>query len=130
MLTPDQFDVNEAWIAIRVNEEFIFVKNDPHDIFFLIDAASAFVLGFVFSSVVDESPNEQDVENLFNEAWKTKQEWPGKLIVADDSIANDVFIKQAQRNGFEFDTVPASSLMPIVGELKETFYRNFMGNPG
>ena len=130
MLTPDQFKVNEAWIAIRVNEEFIFVKNDPHDIFVLVDAASAFVLGFVFSSVVDESPKEQDVENLFNEAWETKQEWPRKLIVADDSIANDVFIKQAQRNGFEFDTVPTSCLVPIVGELKETFSRNFMGNPG
>ena len=130
MLAPDQFEVNEAWIAIRINEEFIFVQDEPHDIFVILDAASAFVLGFVLSSVVDESPNEQDVENLFNEAWETKQEWPKKLIVADDSIANDVFIRQAQRNGFEFDTVPGSCLAPIVGELKETFCRNFMGNPG
>jgi hypothetical protein len=22
MLTPDQFEVNEAWIAVRINEEF------------------------------------------------------------------------------------------------------------
>ena len=27
MLTPNQFRVNEAWIAIRVNEAFLFVKD-------------------------------------------------------------------------------------------------------
>jgi hypothetical protein len=24
MLTPDQFKVNEAWLAVRINEEFLF----------------------------------------------------------------------------------------------------------
>lgn len=127
MLTPDQFEVNEAWIAIRVNEEFIFVEDNPYDIFVLLDGASAYVFGFVLSSVVDESPNEKDVENLFKEAWETKQEWARKLIVADDSIANDVFKKEAKKHAFEIDTVPGFSLAPIVGELKETFCRDFMG---
>jgi len=30
MLTPNQFRVNEAWIAIRVNEAFLFVKVIQH----------------------------------------------------------------------------------------------------
>ena len=47
MLAPDQFRVNEAWIAIRVNETFLFVKDEPYDIYVLIDAASAYVLGHV-----------------------------------------------------------------------------------
>ena len=40
MLTPDQFEVNDAWIAVRINEEFLFVKEDPYDMFVLMDAAS------------------------------------------------------------------------------------------
>jgi hypothetical protein len=130
MLTPDQFEVNEAWIAIRVNEKFIFVEDNPYDIFVLLDGASTYVFGFVLSSVVDESPNEKDVGDLFKEAWETKQEWARKLIVADDSIANDVFIKEAKKHGLEIDTVPAFSLAPIVGELKEIFCRDFMGKTG
>ena len=64
MLTPDQFYVNEAWIALRVNEAFLFVKDEPYDIYVLMDAASAYVLGHVLSRVVDEAPHEKDVENL------------------------------------------------------------------
>ena len=38
--------LNEAWIAIRVNEGFIFVKDDPYGSFLkLLDAASAYVAG-------------------------------------------------------------------------------------
>ena len=36
MLTPDQFRVNEAWIAVRVNEAFLFVKDEPSDIYVLM----------------------------------------------------------------------------------------------
>ncbi|MCG2774708.1 MAG: hypothetical protein L6406_03415 [Desulfobacterales bacterium] len=81
MLTPDQFRVNEVWIAIRVNESFLFVKDEPYDIYVLIDAASAYVLGHVLSRVVDKAPHESDLEALFREAWGTKGQWAEKLIV-------------------------------------------------
>ncbi|CCK80817.1 hypothetical protein [Desulfobacula toluolica] len=51
--------------SIRINEDFLFVKDDPYDMFMLLDAASAYILGFVFSKVVEEAPNEKNVENLF-----------------------------------------------------------------
>ncbi|SDU58521.1 hypothetical protein [Desulfobacula phenolica] len=53
------------WIAIRINKDFLFLKNSPYDMFVLLDAASAYILGFVFSKVVEEAPNEKNVENLF-----------------------------------------------------------------
>ena len=52
MLNPSQFEVNDAWIAFRVNEGPLFIKDDPFDVFVLMDAASAYVLGFVFSKVL------------------------------------------------------------------------------
>jgi len=128
MLTPDQFRVNEAWIAVRVNEAFLFVKDEPYDIYVLMDAASAYVLGHVLSRVVDEAPDEKDVEALFRKAWEAKNQWAEKLIVTENSIAEDVFRIQAEKNGLSVEIVPLSDLEPIVGPLKESFTSDFMGN--
>jgi len=128
MLYPDQFRVNEAWIAIRVNEAFLFVKDEPYDIYVLIDAASCYVLGHVLSRVTDEAPNETDVENLFQNAWAAKRQWAGKLMLTENSIAADVFRKQAEKNGLSVIIVPLSDLELIVGPLKELFASDFIGN--
>ena len=128
MLTPDQFRVNEAWIAIRVNETFLFVKDEPYDIYVLIDAASAYVLGHVLSRVVDEAPHESDIEVLFNQAWEAKNQWAEQLVVAENSKAEDVFRTQAEKIGFSVRIVSLSELEPIVGPLKESFASASMGN--
>lgn len=127
MLSPDQFRVNEAWIAIRVNDTFLFVKDEPYDIYVLTDAASAYVLGHVLSRVVDESPSEDDVENLFKQAWTAKRQWPVKIIVPENFSAEKIFRIQAERNGLAFETVPLSDLSPIIGPLKESFAIDFIG---
>jgi hypothetical protein len=128
MLTPDQFRVNEVWIAVRVNEAFLFVKDEPYDIYVLMDAASAYVLGHVLSRVVDEAPHEKEVEALFRKAWEAKNQWAEKLVVTENSIAENVFRTQAEKNGLYFEIVPLSDLEPIVGPLKESFASDFMGN--
>ena len=128
MLTPDQFRVNEVWIALRVNEAFLFVKDEPYDIYVLIDAASAYVLGHILSRVVDEAPREKDVEALFKKAWEAKNQWAEQLIVTENSKAEDVFRTQAEQNGLSVKIVPLSELEPIVGPLKESFASHIMGN--
>ncbi len=129
MLTPDQFQVNEAWIAVRINEEFLFVKDEPYDIYVLMDAASAYVLGHVLSRVVDEYPYEKDVEALFRKAWEVKNQWAERLIVPENFIAENVFRIQAEKNGLPIEIVPLPDLEPIIGPLKELFGSNFIGNP-
>jgi len=128
MLYPDQFRVNEAWIAMRVNEAFLFVKDEPYDIYVLMDAASCYVLGHALSRVTDEAPNETDIENLFQNAWAVKRQWAEKLMLTENSIAADVFRKQAEKNGLSVIIVPLSDLEPIVGPLKESFASDFIGN--
>ena len=128
MLTPDQFRVNEAWIVVRVNETFLFVKDEPYDIYVLIDAASCYVLGHVLSRVTDEAPHEKDVKALFKKAWEAKNQWAEKLILTENSIAEDVFRKQAEQNSLSVSIVPLSDLEPIVGPLKESFASDFIGN--
>lgn len=128
MITPDQFEVNEAWIAMRINEEFLFVKDEPYDMHVLIDAASAYVLGHVLSSVVDESPSGKDVEALFRKAWEAKSRWAKKLIIPANYIAESVFRVEAENDGLAVEIVPLSDLEPIVGPLRELFASDFIGN--
>jgi len=128
MLTPDQFRVNEAWIVVRVNEAFLFVKDEPYDIYVLMDADSCYVLGHVLSRVTNEAPHEKDVEALFKKAWEAKNQWAEKLILTENSIAEDVFRKQAEQNSLSVSIVPLSDLEPIVGPLKESFASDFIGN--
>jgi hypothetical protein len=124
-LTPDQFKVNEVWIAVRVNESFLFVQDEPYDVYVLMDAASTYVFGHALTRVVDEAPHKRDVEALFKEAWGAKQQWPERLIVPEDDPAEDIFRMEAEEIGLLFETVPLSDLGPIVGPLKELFASDF-----
>ena len=128
MFTPDQFRVNEAWIIIRVNDEFLFIEDEPHDVYVLMDACSLYAFGYMLSCVADETPNEKDVKALFEKAWSAKKQWAEGLIVTENSIAESVFRKQAQKNGLSVEIVPLADLEPIVGSLRELFASGFDEN--
>jgi len=124
-ITSDQFKVNEAWIAIRINELFLFARDQPYDIYVLMDAASTYVFGSILSNVANVAPQEGEVEALFRKAWGTKRQWPDKLITPKHSIVENVFRTLAEKNGFTFSTVPLSDLSSIVAPLKESFASAF-----
>ncbi len=130
MFSPDDFRVNEAWIVVRANDEFLFVKDEPYDIYVLMDAASTYVFGNVTVKVVDEAPQEKDVKSLLKEAWGAKRQWAKRLIVTEESAVEKAFIKEAKKQGLSAETVPLSELEPIVGDLRELFRSNFMGIEG
>ena len=73
MLSPDQFKVNQVWIAFRVNETFMFVEDEPYDIYTLIDGASTYVFGHVLMRVADEILKQEDIDTLFQDAWAAKK---------------------------------------------------------
>ena len=125
MLSPDEFRVNEAWIAIRINEQFLFVEDEPYDMYVLMDAASTYVFGHVLSKAPDEAPPRKDVDDLFNKAWEAKNQWAEKLIVAANSDAAGIFKEQAEDNGLSVMVVPLSDLGPIISPVKELFASTF-----
>ncbi|WP_028322846.1 hypothetical protein [Desulfatiglans anilini] len=127
MLTPDQFRINEAWIAIRINEEFLFVKGEPYDVYVLIDAGSCYVFGQVFLRVVNEAPSEKDVEELLQKAFHGKNQWADLLILTGSSPADAVFKRLGEKKGLSIKSVDLSELEPIVGPLKESFASHFIG---
>ena len=125
MLSPNQFKVNEVWIALKANESSMFVRDEPYDIYVLMDAASTYVFGHVPVRVTNEIPEEKDVDALFQKAWGAKREWPKKLIIPEGESAHDIFRMQAEKNELSFETVPLSDLSPIVEPVKESFASGF-----
>lgn len=121
MLSSDQFRVNEAWVAITVNDSFLYVKDEPYDIYVLLDAASTYVFGHLLARTVEGAPDTKDVAELFAEAYLAKHQWAEKLIVPEGFSAADVFKEQAEANGLACVEVPPSDLLPIVGPVKEPF---------
>lgn len=128
-LHPDDFIVNNTWIAVRVNESFIYVQGEPYDGHILMDAGSCFVFGFVFTKTVDIIPSENEVQELLKKAWSAKSEWANELIIPNNYPAGTVFADQAQKNGLHITYVNESDLDLIVGPLKQSFEEDFLRTP-
>jgi len=126
MVSPDDFRVNEAWVVVRVNDEFMFVKDEPHDVYALMEAASTYVFGNIMVRVVDRAPKKKDVKALFKNAWAAKKQWAKRLIITENAPVENAFKMEAEKNGLSVEIVPLSELEPIVGEFKESFRAQFM----
>ena len=125
MMKVGQLKANEVWIAIRINDSFLYINDVPYDIFILMDAVNAHVFGHVLSKAPEGAPSPQDVETLFKKAWSHTNKWPEKLIVPETSTASDVFKKEAKKNGVVLDSIPISELSPIIAPLIEKFSQDY-----
>ena len=72
-LHPDQFKVNEAWIAFQLNDEPIHTEQDgSFDVVCLMDAASCYIFGNAFVPLGQVEPTEFDAHRLLKSGWCIK----------------------------------------------------------
>lgn len=114
----NQFRVNEAWIACRLNT-LDSVAGAPVDIYVLMDAASGYVFGHLLA--LDEAPSAEEAKALFEKAYKAKRAWPTKLIAEKLDPALAIFRAQADAAGFPLEVVPTPNLEDIVRPLQESY---------
>lgn len=121
MMKSNQFKINEAWIAFMLNDDPISLQEGEHNIYVLMDAGSTFVIGQVPAKIT-MSPAIEDIEALFEEAFKEKQEWPSRLIITDNIINDNNFKIVAESKNISIDRIAESQLLDIIGPLKKQFY--------
>jgi hypothetical protein len=126
MLHPNQFKVNQAWISVRLNDELIYVQDEPYDMYVLLDAASTYIFGPVFCRTVDDGPALSDIEELFRKAASHKNQYPDELIVPDDFLPKKQFKTICDNLDISFREVPKADLGLIVDEIKDLFQDTFM----
>lgn len=127
MLHPDQFQVNEAWIAFQLNDQPIRTEQDgDFDFLALMDAASCFILGFATIPADRDEPTQLDSRRLLQQGHAHKQQWPRTLFVPTEQAAQ-FLAAEAERLGIGVVRVAEAQLLPFIGEARESFRERFGG---
>ena len=88
MLHPNQFQVNEAWIAFKLNDEPIHTEQDrDFDFIALMDAASCFILSSVPVPTKLAQPTQMESRRLLKQGHAHKKQWPKTLFVPAEQPA-------------------------------------------
>jgi len=125
MLHPKQFEVNEAWIAFRLNNAPIRTERDgDFNCIALMDAASCFILGSEFIPVTVAEPTRAQFRRMLKEAKRHKQRLPKTLFVPREDIADRVTLEATQQS-IDVVRVPESELLLFIGEAREGFAERF-----
>jgi len=125
MLHPKQFEVNEAWIAFRLNNAPIRTERDgDFNCIALMDAASCFILSSEFIPVTAAEPTRAQFRRLLKDAKRHKQQLPKTLFVAREDVADQVTFEATQQS-IDVVRVPESELLIFIGEAREGFAERF-----
>ncbi len=126
-LHPNQFQVNEAWIAFRLNDAPITTGADgDFNVVALMDAASCFIFGSTLVPLSAMEPSRLESKRLLKKGWAQKQELPRTLFIPDDQPAKFLTV-EAERQGITVVRVPESHLEDFIAESREGFAENFGG---
>ena len=127
MIEPSQFQVNDAWIAFKLNGNPVVTEADgDFNVFALMDAASCFVLGFEFVPANSEEPSQLESKRLLAGGTSHKQQLPGKLIIPAN-LAADILSAEAKRQGVNVVRVPEGDLAIFIQEAREGFEKHVSG---
>jgi hypothetical protein len=127
VLHPNQFQVNEAWIAFKLNDEPIHTEQDgDFDFLALMDAASCFILGFVPIPAKLSEPTQMDSKRLLKQGHAHKKQWPRTLFVPTEQPAQ-FLAAEAELLGIGVVRVAEAQLLLFIGEVREGFRERFGG---
>lgn len=130
MLHPNQFQVNEAWIAFQLNDVPIETMQDgSFNCIALMDAASCFILGNTFIATTAPAPSPTELQRLLKAGWEHKRQYPNTLFVPKgdlEAVAN----AEATRRGISVIPVEEGQLLQFVGEARQGFREFIQGGGG
>ena len=127
MFDPSQFQVNEAWIAFKLNDAPVVTKVDGDlNVFALMDAASCMILGTEFVSAGSLEPSQLESKRLLKGGYSHKQQFPKKLFIPTNQAA-DLLSIEAERNKIFVDRASEEQLLIFIGEAREGFHQHVNG---
>lgn len=128
MFDPSQFQVNEAWIAFKLNAAPVVTEVDgDFNILALMDAASCMILGTEFVRADSSEPSHLESKRLLKGGYSHKQQFPKKLFIPTNQAA-DLLSVEAERNKIIVVRVPEELLLIFIGEAREGFQQQVSGD--
>ena len=121
MLHPDQFRVNEAWIAFQLNGAPIHTGTDGNfNCFALMDAASCFILCSELIPAANAEPSKIEFRRLLKQASAHKGKLPEKLFIPVGQYTT-VLPTEAGRQGIAVVRASERELAVFVEEARTGF---------
>jgi len=127
MLHPNQFQVNEAWIAFQLNDAPIQTGADGgFNCIALMDAASCFILTSALIPTNGVDPSKLESRRLLKKAHAHKHEMPKTLFIPSEQTANNLAL-EAERQKVTVLRVPEHQLLTFIGDARKEFKERFGG---
>lgn len=104
------------WLVFRTDTQ---VQAQSVDIYVMLQIPSLYCYGFFL--VPGMEPNEKDVKQLLQKAFRKDGSWPHRLTLPKGDPAESVFRKFAEPNKVSIDTQPMALLEPFARPFKEDF---------
>jgi len=120
--------VNQCWLVIKASDAPISTEEEGlFDVYVLQDAASMYLFGSVFTPFGSGDAPEEEVDSLFQGAWRVKREWAKRLLLPDSIPSPNSFALVAKRNGIPVEIVPESTLASYIDDVQDGFREHFGG---
>ena len=126
-LQPRDYQVNETWLAYRINSAPINVDHKEIDLYVLQDAASMFLFGNVFAAAGTDFPEIMQVEKLLSSAHAKRDQWPIELLLPGNPGQDNSFVIAAGKHEVKVRGVPESQLSFYIKDTQEA-YEDFLGS--
>jgi hypothetical protein len=127
MFEPSQFQVNETWIAFKLNDAPVSTDADgDFNVLALMDAASCFILGTEFVRADLSEPSQMESKRLLKGGQTHKQQYPKTLIIPTNQAA-DILCTEAKLLGISVVRVPEDQLLVFISEARQGFQEHVSG---
>jgi hypothetical protein len=128
VISPSQFQINEAWIAFKLNDAPISTQEDgDFNVIALMDVASCYILGTEFVPTDSAELSQLESRRLLKSGESHKNQLPKKLFISNDLTAN-ILTVEAESLGITVDHVPESELSIFLGEARGGFQEHVGGD--
>jgi hypothetical protein len=125
VLHPNQFYVNEAWIAFHLTDAPVSTKSEgDFNCVALMDAASCFILTSMFVSIEVGHPSKEEARQLLADGYAHKEEMPRTLFISSTLLANNLAL-EARNHKINIVQVPEQQLKVFIADAKEGFREEF-----
>ena len=118
---PSQFQVDQAWIAFKLNYRPIRTSRDEWcNCVCLMDAASVFILGTEFFLADEREPSNLVARRLLDKGFAHHEKFPTMLFIPTGQFETDL-PGEAERQGITVVRVSEKKLLPFIREARDGF---------
>ena len=86
-----------------------------------------FIFGSAFASPEKDSPSEDDVTSLLEQAWAHRQQWPEEIVLVGKPGRSNSFVRVAKRNGVSIRAVPEPVMSFYIKDVQSSMEAFFSG---